>query len=30
MIDHIMEHEVHHRAELSLILGKLGREGFNA
>ena len=30
MIDHIIEHEVHHRAELSLILGILGREGFNA
>jgi uncharacterized damage-inducible protein DinB len=30
MIDHLIEHEVHHRAELSLILGMLGREGFNA
>jgi uncharacterized damage-inducible protein DinB len=30
MVDHIIEHEVHHRAELSLILGLLGREGFDA
>jgi uncharacterized damage-inducible protein DinB len=30
MIDHLIEHEVHHRAELSLILGMLGREGLNA
>lgn len=30
MIDHMIEHEIHHRAELSLILGMLGREGFNA
>lgn len=30
MIDHIIEHEVHHRGELSLILGMLGREGFDA
>lgn len=30
MFDHLIEHEVHHRAELSLILGILGREGFNA
>ena len=30
MIDHLIEHEVHHRAELSLILGLLGREGFDA
>jgi uncharacterized damage-inducible protein DinB len=27
---HVMEHEVHHRGELSLILGLLGREGLNA
>lgn len=30
MLDHLIEHEIHHRAELSLILGMLGREGFNA
>ncbi len=30
MLDHIIEHEIHHRAELSLILGMLGREGLNA
>lgn len=30
MLDHMIEHEVHHRGELSLILGLLGREGFNA
>ena len=30
MIDHMIEHEVHHQAELSLILGMLGREGLNA
>ena len=30
MIDHIIEHEIHHRAELSLILGLLGREGLDA
>lgn len=27
IIWHVMEHEVHHRGELSLILGLLGREG---
>jgi uncharacterized damage-inducible protein DinB len=30
MIGHLIEHEIHHRAELSLILGMLGREGLNA
>lgn len=29
-IVHVMEHEIHHRGELSLILGLLGREGFDA
>jgi uncharacterized damage-inducible protein DinB len=27
---HVIEHEIHHRGELSLILGLLGREGFDA
>jgi len=27
---HVMEHEIHHRGELSLILGLLGREGLDA
>ncbi|MBK8900905.1 MAG: DinB family protein [Anaerolineaceae bacterium] len=27
IIWHVLEHEIHHRAELSLILGLLGREG---
>ena len=27
IIWHVMEHEIHHRGELSLILGILGREG---
>ncbi len=30
MLSHLIEHEIHHRAELSLILGMLGREGLNA
>ena len=30
MIGHLIEHEIHHRAELSLILGLLGREGLDA
>lgn len=30
MLWHVMEHEIHHRGELSLILGLLGREGLNA
>jgi uncharacterized damage-inducible protein DinB len=27
---HVIEHEIHHRGELSLTLGLLGREGFQA
>ncbi len=30
MISHMIEHEVHHRGELSLILGMLGKQGLNA
>jgi uncharacterized damage-inducible protein DinB len=30
MLDHIIEHEIHHRGELSLILGMLGRTGLDA
>jgi uncharacterized damage-inducible protein DinB len=30
MIWHTLEHEIHHRGELSLILGMLGREGLDA
>lgn len=30
MIWHVVEHEIHHRGELSLILGTLGRDGLNA
>jgi uncharacterized damage-inducible protein DinB len=30
MIGHLIEHEIHHRAELSLILGMLGRAGLDA
>jgi uncharacterized damage-inducible protein DinB len=30
MIGHLIEHEIHHRGELSLMLGMLGREGLNA
>ena len=30
MVEHMIDHEIHHRAELSLILGMLGREGLNA
>jgi uncharacterized damage-inducible protein DinB len=30
MIWHVMMHEIHHRGELSLILGLLGREGLDA
>jgi uncharacterized damage-inducible protein DinB len=30
MILHIMEHEIHHRGELSLMLGILGRKGLEA
>jgi uncharacterized damage-inducible protein DinB len=29
VIWHVIEHEVHHRGELSLILGTLGREGLD-
>ena len=29
-IVHVMEHEIHHRGELSLVLGLLGREGLDA
>lgn len=27
---HVLEHEIHHRGELSFILGLLGHEGLNA
>jgi uncharacterized damage-inducible protein DinB len=27
---HVIEHEIHHRGELSLVLGLLGREGLDA
>ncbi len=30
MLGHLIEHEIHHRAELSLILGMLGRAGLDA
>lgn len=30
MLWHVIEHEIHHRAELSLMLGMLGRQGFDA
>ena len=30
MVEHLLEHEIHHRAELSLILGILGKQGLNA
>ena len=30
MLWHVLEHEIHHRAELSLTLGLLGHEGLNA
>lgn len=29
-LGHILEHEIHHRGELSLILGLLGRKGLDA
>jgi uncharacterized damage-inducible protein DinB len=29
IIWHVLEHEIHHRAELSLVLGLLGREGLD-
>lgn len=30
MVWHVMEHKIHHRGELSLILGLFGREGLDA
>jgi len=30
LIWHVMEHEIHHRGELSFILGLLGKEGLDA
>ncbi|MEJ2597122.1 MAG: DinB family protein [Anaerolineales bacterium] len=30
MIGHLIEHEIHHRGELSLILGILGKQGLDA
>ena len=30
LLGHVIEHEIHHRGELSLILGMLGREGLDA
>jgi uncharacterized damage-inducible protein DinB len=30
LLGHILDHEIHHRGELSLILGILGREGLDA
>jgi len=30
MVWHVMEHEIHHRGELSLLLGMLGHEGLDA
>jgi uncharacterized damage-inducible protein DinB len=30
MVEYLIEHEIHHRAELSLILGMLGKQGLNA
>jgi len=30
MFWHVLEHEIHHRGELSLVLGLLGHEGLNA
>jgi uncharacterized damage-inducible protein DinB len=30
MLGHLIEHEIHHRAELSLIAGILGRAGLDA
>ena len=30
MLGHIVEHEIHHRGELSLMLGQLGRAGIDA
>jgi uncharacterized damage-inducible protein DinB len=30
LLGHILEHEIHHRGELSLVLGMLGRTGLDA
>ena len=30
LLGHVLEHEIHHRAELSLILGMLGKPGLDA
>jgi uncharacterized damage-inducible protein DinB len=30
LLGHVLEHEVHHRAELSLVAGMLGRKGLDA
>jgi len=30
LLGHVLEHEIHHRGELSLILGLLGRQGLDA
>ena len=30
LLDHVIEHEIHHRGELSLILGLLGKQGLDA
>lgn len=30
MLWHVLEHEIHHRGELSLLLGLLGRQGLDA
>jgi uncharacterized damage-inducible protein DinB len=30
LVWHVIEHEIHHRGELSLVLGLLGREGLDA
>jgi uncharacterized damage-inducible protein DinB len=30
LLGHVVEHEIHHRAEVSLILGLLGRQGLDA
>ena len=29
IIWHVLEHEIHHRGELSLMLGMMGREGLD-
>lgn len=30
LLGHVLEHEIHHRAELSLMLGMLGKQGLDA